>query len=1207
MKDLVEFRENYINEIKKSLLGPGSEVSIPDEDHELISGRPDVRYSIGILFPQKSKIELDNDELDTETEDEENVEDKSVEEQEYEEKVVKTKVRISDDNLDEEVNLSTQNLPASMGVSFVASGEVKTVKCDISFATYEKARTGDCVLPNYQDDEITVPEAFMSYVEFDKETNYLKLKRSITKRMINEIWEKDISDSEAFKSAIYRMSEMSQFGYKRVPHHAEVILNFETEEYIDKNENIDDTSLKVTALKREIKPGVFSITIMAVNEEHGKSNGRNCIYQTEIGINSEKNNFKFIDLDSAKKVEGSHEEDGEELELELLYRKKRAYATGLGVSCDWEIDGVGTGVIKTNYFPLMELPPMDFELNKDESSEVNPKFLSMKFLSDLDESPLETKTIELTKLNDFYENWIIEKQQEIEKFSERDAHLKRVAKDNLAKCNKALERMRKGVNILKENTEARESFILANRAMFMQREQLKIQRELSDTDRYADDQMVSDLMLSKDYLKANDIHFWRPFQLAFILMSIESIINDESDERDVVDLIWFPTGGGKTEAYLGLTAFSIFFRRFHYRNVSSGTTVIMRYTLRLLAAQQFTRAATLICACEYIRQDSLHKRSKYKKYNLGKEEITIGLWIGGEHTPNKNDKAKICVNELSKSAYNNLDNNKEEYNKFQVLKCPWCGTKMEKDIKDKKVIGEFGYKMDRNHFFMHCTHSSCDFHIKLPIQIIDEELYNKPPTLLFGTVDKFAMLPWKQEVGNFFGDRKGNRPPELIIQDELHLISGPLGTIVGLFESAIDSICEHRGTKPKIVASTATIRRAKEQCSGLYNRNVYQFPPAGINAEDSFFARESIIDHDKEKFGRIYLGMMPAGKTKAMMEIRTISTYLQSVYESNVNEFIKDKYWTLTLYFNSLKELGKCRTLIEDDVKDAIKRHARRKLTADYTWRKIGNPDELTSRVTTVELNKTLDKLEKLQYSKENIEKYQYASNTLIATNMISVGIDVDRLNAMILVGQPKLTSEYIQASSRVGRKYPGLATVLYDGSKSRDRSHYEQFIPYHQSYYRYVEPTGVTPFSKPAIERALHSVIVGIMRSISELETENSAAEFRIEAFPDEIKYIKNYVLSRYKEISERNNYGTVDESQIITKKIDDFFQLWEEKSEYFGKDNYSYGHKFMRKHPQAEEGRLLKSYNSSRYDLNAIDTLTSMRNVDSTVRGNVLVWEEE
>lgn len=1207
MKDLIKFRENYISEIKKSLLGPGSEVSIPDEDHELISSRPDVRYSIGILFPQKSKIELDNDELDTENEDEGNIELKSFKGHEDEGASTITKVRISDDNLDEEVSLSTQNLPASMGVSFVVSGNVNTVICSISFATYEKAVTGDCILPNYQDGSITVPEEFRSYIEFNEETNQLKLKKSITKKEIKEITERDVTEDTNFISAIYRMAEMSQLGYIRVPHDAEVILNFKTEEYIDDNRNIDGTNLKATALKREIKPGVFSITIMIVNEEHGKSNGRNCIFQSEIAIHSEKNNFKFIDLDSAKKIEDSYEGNEEELELELLYRSKRTYATGLGNSCDWKIDESGSGVIKTNYLPLMELPPMDFNLNLDESSGANQKFLSMKFLSDLDDTLFQMKIAQLTKLNDSYESWIIEKQQEIDKFSEKDIHLAKVAKKNISKCNMALERMRKGINLLKENIEVRESFELANRAMFMQREQLKIQRELSDIDRYAGDQKVSELILQKDYLTAEDSHFWRPFQLAFILLSIESIINDKSDDRDIVDLIWFPTGGGKTEAYLGLTAFSIFFRRFHHRNVSSGTTVIMRYTLRLLAAQQFTRAATLICACEFIRKDSLVKRSKYKKYNLGKEEITIGLWIGGEHTPNKNDKAKTYINELSKAVYNNLDNNKEEYNKFQVLKCPWCGTKMEKDIKDKKIIGEFGYKMDRNHFFMHCTHSNCDFHIKLPIQIIDEELYNKPPTLLFGTVDKFAMLPWKQEVGNFFGDRKGNRPPELIIQDELHLISGPLGTIVGLYESAIDSICEYRGIKPKIVASTATIRRAKEQCSGLYNREVNQFPPAGINAEDSFFARESIIDHDKGKFGRIYLGMMPSGKTKAMMEIRTISTYLQSVFEAEVNEFIKDKYWTLTLYFNSLKELGKCRTLIEDDVKDAVKRHARRKLSADYTWRRIGSPDELTSRVSTVELNKTLDKLEKLQYSKENIEKHQYASNTLIATNMISVGIDVDRLNAMILVGQPKLTSEYIQASSRVGRKYPGLVTVLYDGSKSRDRSHYEQFIPYHQSYYRYVEPTGVTPFSKPAIERALHSVVVGIMRSISDLDTENSASEFQIETFADEIKYIKDYILSRYKEISRRNNYGTSDESHTVQEKMDDFFRLWEEKSESFGKGNYSYGNKFMRKHPQAEEGRLLKSFNSSRYDLHAIDTLTSMRNVDSTVRGNVLVWEEE
>ena len=331
-------------------------------------------------------------------------------------------------------------------------------------------------------------------------------------------------------------------------------------------------------------------------------------------------------------------------------------------------------------------------------------------------------------------------------------------------------------------------------------------------------------------------------------------------------------------------------------------------------------------------------------------------------------------------------------------------------------------------------------------------------------MDKFALLPWKKEIGSFFAAGSENRSPELIIQDELHLISGPLGTMVGLYESAIDVLCQQKGIKTKIVASTATIQRAKEQCAALYDREVSQFPHPGLNAEDSFFARESNIDYDKGSFGRKYIGLMPSGKTKAMMEVRSIAALLQKINTMDLPDEIKDKFWTLTVYFNSLKDLGKCSTLVDDDVKDFIKRTAYRLGTAKDA-RMIGQADELTSRVSTTELNETLDKLEKLSYSKENIEKRHFPSNVLLATNMISVGIDVARLNVMLLVGQPKLTSEYIQASSRVGRSYPGVAFAMYDGSKSRDRSHYEQFRAYHESFYKHVEPTGATPFFK-ACER---------------------------------------------------------------------------------------------------------------------------------------------
>lgn len=280
-----------------------------------------------------------------------------------------------------------------------------------------------------------------------------------------------------------------------------------------------------------------------------------------------------------------------------------------------------------------------------------------------------------------------------------------------------------------------------------------------------------------------------------------------------------------------------------------------------------------------------------------------------QHIPNTNADAKKHLKELTDARTDTLQYAKEQHNKFQVLKCPWCGTKLVKDRIGTKMVGTFGYRMRNNrHFELFCPQESCFFNQqgKLPIQIVDEELYACPPTLLFGTVDKFAMIPWKKEIGTFFAAGTGNRAPDLVIQDELHLISGPLGTMVGLYETAIDALCTRNGIRPKIVASTATIRRAKEQCSALYNREVSQFPHPGLDAEDSFFARESIINYDHKIYGRKYVGLMPSGKTKAMMEVRSIAALMQEINTMDLPDDIKDKFWTLTVYFNSLKDLGTC-------------------------------------------------------------------------------------------------------------------------------------------------------------------------------------------------------------------------------------------------------------------------------------------------------------
>lgn len=1231
-QQMLDARDQYISLIRSELLGPGSELNLPDAEHELISSVPDTRYSMGILFPHNTMMGADNDEvlLESEKDAEEATDTPSAENAASGEQSPNQERDVSvddDDSLDEEISLAAQNKPSSMGISFLATGNPDKIVCDVTFATYHRARIEECRVPAALSfpDRLRIPDTLRQYVYYNAEEKEFRLhKEGMGSKEIRAA-RGSFTDSEEDEIDIfpflYRLADQTNRGYVREPHRAEITLDFSRSDYADTDGmSIDDTTAKLTGIRRRYRNGIWSITIMLVNETSREQKQKErtkdaspygkrhpCLFQPEISISTCKNELHFHEYGGAA---GFELLDDEEKSLELQYRHKKVYATGLGTSADWEIAEDGTGTVCTEYFPGNEVPSMDF--NIPDGCGIPSEALSMKHLSDLDSSSREKKLRRLETIVSAYRAWI---DQKVESISKLEEIYHSTAHQNMVGCTSACDRMEQGLELLREDDNAWHAFELANRAMYMQRAHLQLQAKTGNVDRFPDDEELSALLekIEEDGYEQvdqfiSDYYSWRLFQIAFLLMSITSITRDDSLDRELVDLIWFPTGGGKTEAYLGLTAFTIFYRRLRYPNAAGGTTVMMRYTLRLLTAQQFTRASTLICACEYIRKDAISKRPRYGRYALGNERISIGLWIGNDHTPGKNKDAQEHCKELLNAKFNELPSVKEKHNKFQVLKCPWCGTKLTKEVRERKLIGTWGYRMRNNaHFELFCPQESCFFNSEgsLPIQIVDEELYTAPPSLLFATVDKFAMLPWKPQISSFFGINTANRAPELIIQDELHLISGPLGTMVGLYETAIDLLCRSKNNKTKIIASTATIRRAAEQCAALYGRKVCQYPHPALDAEDSFFAREAVLNHETGKFGRQYIGLMAAGKTKATMEVRTLAALLQRMHMMALPENVKDSYWTLTAYFNSLKELGKTQTLLGDDVKDSIKRTAKRLGSPDNA-RLLTTIDELTSRVSTSRLNETLDKLEKLNYSKENIQNHRYASNVLLATNMISVGIDVARLNVMLMVGQPKLTSEYIQASSRVGRRDPGIVFVMYDGARSRDRSHYEQFRAYHDSCYKYVEPTGATPFSKPARDRALHAVVIALLRLLEpELSEEKKASMFETGQYASRIQQIRNFILERNEFVSSHISPDADNENELVAKEIDEILEQWEAFAT--DENDLYYGEKFMVQSPQNGERRLLKVFNSmSREGENPFGTMTSMRSVDGTIRGNVRIWED-
>ncbi|MGW6137396.1 helicase-related protein [Streptomyces sp. NPDC055140] len=556
----------------------------------------------------------------------------------------------------------------------------------------------------------------------------------------------------------------------------------------------------------------------------------------------------------------------------------------------------------------------------------------------------------------------------------------------------------------------------------------------------------------------DDTAAWRPFQLAFFLLALDGVADSEHPDRETTDLIWFPTGGGKTEAYLLLAAFTIALRRI--RDEGAGTAVLSRYTLSLLTTQQFQRAATTICALEYLR-------STEPDLGLGGEPITIGLWVGETTTPNSFESAKKAFDDQRVAA--------RPEDVFILDRCPWCGTRILPAARSS-VRADYGIRAEPDEFSFYCTRDDCHFHDDLPVAVVDQHLYRDPSTFVLGTVDKFARLAWERDSGRLFGAGTTNPPPSLIIQDELHLLTGPLGTTVGLYESAILELCTGPdGRPPKIVAATATIRRSAEQVRALHNQDVQLFPPSGLDARDSFFAVP-----DEGRHGRLYLGVMAQGHTAGRGAVATTAAMLQGVHQ--LPEDHRDDYWTLVAYHHSLRELGRTVTAAGDDIPAQI-----RGLDEGTGVRAlgVGDVEELTSNLPRAEQPILLDRLEQPWTDPRSV-------SFLPCTNMLSVGVDVKRLAYMLMQGQPKTTAEYIQATSRVGRhRVPGLVVTYFNATRPRDRSHYETFIDYHGALYRFVEPASITPWSIPARRRALHAALVILVRHRLGLAAENAAGQF--------------------------------------------------------------------------------------------------------------------
>ncbi|MBD2073040.1 helicase [Phormidium sp. FACHB-592] len=721
-----------------------------------------------------------------------------------------------------------------------------------------------------------------------------------------------------------------------------------------------------------------------------------------------------------------------------------------------------------------------------------------------------------------------------------------VAQALLNDARRACDRIETGINALAD-PQVLEAFRIANQVVAIAR-----RRQLSQ-----------ELNQPPGSFKPPE---WRPFQIAFILLNLVSIVQPGCSDRDIVDLLFFPTGGGKTEAYLGLAAFTLVLRRLKHPGIhSAGMSVLMRYTLRLLTLDQLERAARLICALELERQKEPTK--------LGQWPFEIGLWVGQSATPNKlgkrGDKDEYSARERTLAFKRD---SKSKPSPIPLERCPWCGEKFSANSFQLQPTEDTPKNLT-----VVCINRDCDFRSRnpLPVLAVDETIYRRLPCFMIATVDKFAALPWVGQTGALFGrvthyqDGEGFYsaadptiagkptgtylpPPDLVIQDELHLISGPLGTMVGLYETAIDTLCSHttddsgKPIRPKIIASTATVRRAKHQIQALFGRgHVDIFPPPSPNRHDSFFAKT-----DFTVSGRLYLGVAAQGRSLKVVLLRVYLALMATAYKHYEGQGGKrnkenpaDPYMTLMGYFNSLRELGGSRRIVEDEVVAQLANYGDRlrydELSGPFQNRKIeGIPEELTSRVSTNQVANTKRRLALPFHGQER------AVDIALATNMISVGLDIVRLGLMVVLGQPKTAAEYIQATSRVGRdsNRPGLVVTLLNVHRPRDRSHYERFQSWHNSFYRAVEATSVTPFSPRALDRGLAGVVVALTRlGVPEMTPALGASNINNQ--PDAIDAVIEAIASRAESHSPDLDAAAAGKlRQQVRAQVLDLIDTWKQ-----------------------------------------------------------------
>ena len=1085
MTDSVEIRARLVELFRRDLVGPH-----PDRDQDLARERlnenPSRWYLTGFLAPANDSLALEGrgsgDDPGAQEEMEIDVEEPDAD----------GGGGVAGDNEPPETpNTRRRFLPSSIGLTVLLDPAISEIEARVSW--------GDYVTEPPLPEEVMLPEEPSSEAEDDGKrkrperprVDWLRIPKDRNIRLA-------VCDGRGEPVVIPESAgEQVRGGALVIETHSRV-FNYETPD---------------GHVKR-----VRALTVFFVNQRsdaHRFYSDASYVFQARLELVCERG-FK-----ARRDLSGYHATDWDLRIADLHYRDVCEWAVGRNSAAGWDMSQDRAGHVSRVWTDPLPSAEVERVAPNEDDTLMTQVVFGMETLAQTSAGDGALLRAALTELPRLYELWI---KAERAKLDGLPPLQRQAAEQLLIDMGKARLRIVDGIDMLASDQQARAAFRFMNLAV-------------ARAARHRDAGTECDPNSLKEPR-------WRPFQLAFILLNLSGLVDRAHDDRETADLLFFPTGGGKTEAYLGLAAFVIAHRRLTSAGVlGAGVAVIMRYTLRLLTLDQLGRAAGVICALELMREDPANVDGNGRRL-LGDWPIEIGLWVGSDASPNRLGGKGNTDQTTAVGRVRRYRSGRDKRAPAPLKACPWCGTPFT-----PASFACTPNNLAPTNLEIRCTNTACDFgHGRaLPILTVDEPIYRRLPAFLIATIDKFASLPWVAETGAFFGhvcrfeEGKGFYgaaepragyplsngwsldPPDLIIQDELHLISGPLGTVAGLYEAAIDQLASRKkGDKrirPKIVASTATVRRASDQIEALFDRKTTSiFPPSGIDRSDSFFARTVPSETNP---ARLYLGISAQGRGPKLVFLRSLTTLLaaaKALYDESskghaIGKNPADPYMTALCYFNALRELGGARRIVEDEVRDRTSHYGTQRRRVDphdrpFADRAIKEPLELTSRESTDKVALAKERLGSVFGSKEE------TVDVALATNMISVGLDITRLGLMVVQGQPKTAAEYIQATSRVGRDHerPGLILTVLNMHKPRDRTHFEQFAQFHRTFYRAVEATSVTPWAARALDRALAAVVVAAARHLDPMLTPD-AAVVALKDSPNTRALVRDAIVARAPE----------------------------------------------------------------------------------------------